>query len=83
MPSDMISLLTLLGNQASSGLLIGVWNHILRLIMGVKVPIEQLCKRIITESALIGNYSDADMRKTFAEVLAQYEESSPHTFTPG
>jgi hypothetical protein len=60
-------------------------------------------KRIIAESALVGNYKSArqlverhfllsnqtsfhtevEMNKTFAEVLAQYEESSPHVFTPG
>jgi hypothetical protein len=60
-------------------------------------------KRIIAESALVGNYKlahhlvernfllsnqtsshgEVDMTKTFAEVLAQYKESSPHVFTPG
>ncbi|KIL56856.1 hypothetical protein M378DRAFT_50983, partial [Amanita muscaria Koide BX008] len=60
-------------------------------------------KRIIAESALIGNYKsahqvvernfilsnqtclhgEADMTKTFAEILAHYKESSPHDFIPG
>ncbi|KAM6491602.1 hypothetical protein JOM56_012994 [Amanita muscaria] len=60
-------------------------------------------KRIIAESALVGNYKSAhhlvernfllssqttshgevDMTKTFAEILAQYEEASPHIFAPG
>ncbi|KIL55156.1 hypothetical protein M378DRAFT_43380, partial [Amanita muscaria Koide BX008] len=60
-------------------------------------------KRIITESALVGNYkttqqviernfiltnetmahAEPDMAQTFAELLAQYQEVSPHEFTPG